>query len=120
MLAWLRRLFSREPSRPRPQPMAPEAAAAARDPEPLGEQDAAATSEPRPVPEPGADAPHGTPPAGPPGTPAEPSPTGDRRRTVKVHADRLDDRPAPRRLTPSEALRLANEGPGALEDERDG
>lgn len=38
----------------------------------------------------------------------------DASQRVRVHAQRIDQRPGPIRMTPSEALTLAKEGPGAL------
>lgn len=50
--------------------------------------------------------------------PAPESQVDDEGRTMRVHDGRLDKRPGPIRMTPSEAIALAQEGPRALRRDR--
>lgn len=51
--------------------------------------------------------------------PPPPPSTDDASTGVRVHSERLDRRPGPIRMSPSEALALASEGPEALQRGRD-
>lgn len=92
---------------PGPDPVPPlfDRPAVVNEPEPADLIDA-----PTPSPEP---APTPTPePTPEPGRP--PAPRDEDGRTVRVHDGRLDRRPGPIKMTPSEAMRLAQDGPRAL------